>query len=467
MKALALLLLFTIFIQLGITQSQPTDQVIARQMLQLALEERQAYRWLEKLCTEVGPRLSGSPAAVQAAHWAAQILKKVGADTLWLQPVTVPHWVRGNTETLVAHLPNGTTESLTITTLGGSVGTPKSGLTAPVVRVPNFQALQALGEAVKGKIVFFDFPMDAKKVNTFRAYGEAVQYRVFGAQRAARLGAVGVLIRSITTRYDDVPHTGVMIYNDTIPRIPAVALSWKAADRLTQLLRKHPQLTLSLQLSAQTLPDTINYNVIAEIRGSERPNEIIVVGGHLDSWDVGCGAHDDGAGIVQSMEVLSFFRRLKLQPRRTIRCVLFINEENGSRGARAYADYAEQESAIHYAAMESDRGGFTPRGFSVTADSSIIQAMQQWLPILQLAKIEWIRPGGSGADISRLRNCPLKIGYVPDNQRYFDFHHSANDVFQGVNARELELGSAAMGILTYLLSEYDIYQPGHTPAATH
>ena len=461
------LLIWGFLIQNGTGQNHANEKTIANQIIQIALEEQQAHRWLSDLCKKIGPRLSGSQAAINAAYWAAQKLQQIGADTVWLQPVVVPHWVRGATEKLIVHFQNGETQSLTISTLGGSVGTPPEGLSAPVVQVPDFSTLNSLGDAVKGKIVFFDFPMDAKKVNTFRAYGEAVQYRVFGAQRAAQLGAVGVLIRSITTRHDDVPHTGVMLYNDSIPPIPAAALSWRAADQLTNWLKQQPHLRLTLRLSARTLPDTINYNVIAEIHGKERPEEIIVVGGHLDSWDVGCGAHDDGAGIVQAMEVLSFFKRLNIVPKRTIRCVLFINEENGSKGARTYADFATQEKARHYAAIESDRGGFTPRGFSVSADSILIHHMQQWLPILQLARIEWIRPGGSGADISRLKNCPLKIGYVPDDQRYFDFHHSANDVLEGVHPRELALGSAAIGILTYLLSETHLYEPNPMPSATH
>ena len=466
-SVILLLFGFTLF-AFGQNSQKPSPQTIANQMVQTALAERQAYRWLEDLCTTIGPRLSGSKAAVQAAHWAADILTANGADTVWLQPVMVPHWVRGSVEELTVHAGNGHSEPLSITALGGTIGTPPEGITAPVIRLKNFDELKARRQEVAGKIVFFDFPMDAKKVNTFRAYGEAVQYRVFGAIRAARYGARAVLIRSVTTRYDDVPHTGVMIYADSVRKIPAAALSWQAADTFNRLLDQHPNITVTLRLSAQILADTLNYNVIGEIRGTEKPDEIIVVGGHLDSWDVGCGAHDDGAGIVQAMEVLSLFHRLQIRPKRTIRCVLFINEENGSRGARAYAEFAKTEGRMHYAAMESDRGGFTPRGFTTSADSAILAQMQAWLPYLRTARIEWIRKGGSGADVSRIPNCPIKMGYFPDDQRYFDFHHSANDVFSGVHPRELELGSAAMGIMTYLLSETDIQMPtGTNRYSTH
>ncbi len=462
-----ILLSFTSLI-FGQTATTQTPQTIATRMVQTALANRQAYHWLQDLCNSIGPRLSGSTAAVKAAHWAANILQKNGADTVWLQPVTVPHWVRGDVESLTARLSDGRHVPLTMTALGGTIGTPGNGITAPIIRLKNFQELNEKADQVTGKIVFFDFPMDAEKVRTFRAYSEAVQYRVFGAIRAARYGAKAVLIRSITSRYDDVPHTGVMIYADSVRKIPAAALSWKAADRLNQLLAENSQLQVTLRLSAKMLADTINYNVIGEIRGTERPEEIIVVGGHLDSWDVGCGAHDDGSGIVQSMEVLSLFHRLNIRPRRTIRCVLFINEENGSRGSRAYAQFAQQEGTFHYAAIESDRGGFTPRGFTTSADSSIVKQLQAWLPILQTARIEWIRTGGSGADVSRIKDCPIKMGYFPDDQRYFDFHHSANDVISGVHPRELELGSAAISIMAYLLSEMDLKLPEtQTNYSTH
>ncbi len=469
MRVFQLIVIFLMTtLQFSLAQSiSLTQKQIALQMVQTALNDRYGYQLLGELCAEIGSRLSGSSAAVKAAYWAMEKLKSAGADTVWLQPVMVPHWLRGNTESLTIQA-GGSQHALTITALGGTIGTPPEGLTAPLIRIKDFKDLEAQKENIKGKIVFYDFPMDPRKVNTFRAYGEAVQYRVFGAIRAARYGAVGVLIRSVTTRYDDVPHTGVMIYADSVKKIPAAALSWKSADSLNQLLAQLPSLTATLTLSAKQLSDTMNYNVIAEIRGSEKPNEIIVIGGHLDSWDVGCGAHDDGAGIVHSIETLSLFKRLAIRPKRTIRCVLFINEENGSRGAKAFAQFASQENATIYAAIESDRGGFTPRGFTVDADSGIIQQMQSWLPILSLAKINWIRKGGSGADVSRIKNCAIKMGLVPDNQRYFDVHHSNNDVFQAVHPRELELGSAAMGIITYLLSENDLNISGHvTRGATH
>ncbi|NOX38086.1 MAG: M20/M25/M40 family metallo-hydrolase [Calditrichaeota bacterium] len=440
-------------------------ETVAEAFIRRALVDRKGYSWLKEL-SEIGPRLSGSENSFRAIEWARARMESLGFDRVWLQPVMVPRWERGERETTIAYTgdsPGGI--PLSVLALGGSVGTPPEGVQAPVIQINSFEELKRRAAEVAGKIVFFNFRMDAGKVYTFAGYGEAVRYRVYGAIEAAKLGAVGMVMRSITTRYDDVPHTGVMFYADTIPRIPAAALGWQSANRLEQLLNEHPDVQLQLKLSCRTLPDTLSYNVIGEIRGHERPDEIIVVGGHFDSWDVGHGAHDDGAGCIQALEAAELFLRLNIRPRRTIRCVFFINEENGMRGARVYARYVEQEGEFHYAAIESDRGAFTPRGFSVTADSVLIAAMQAWIPILKKAGIEWIRQGGSGADVSRIPNCPLKFGFVPDSQRYFDVHHSANDVFEAVHPRELELGSAAMAILTYLLSETDL--PVKRPVSTH
>jgi carboxypeptidase Q len=424
----------------------------AKKIIDSALVNREAYSLLDELCS-IGPRLSGSENSIKAIHWAESKMKSLGFDKVWLQPVMVPNWVRGNTEEAVIVSGKYKGRNLNICALGGSIGTPEEGITAPLFEVETLDGIDSVRDKVKGKIVYINEPMDESLVNTFSAYGKAVGKRVSGAIRASRYGALAVIIRSITTKFDDVPHTGVMYYHDSIPRIPGTAAGYTDSDFLHRAISEDPGLKLHLTLSCKTLPDAQSYNVIGEIKGSERPDEVIVVGGHSDSWDEGQGAHDDGAGCVQSIEVVDLLKRLNLQPRRTIRCVLFINEENGSRGARTYGIYSDTTKEKHIAAIESDAGGFTPRSFTVTSDSAILAKIQSWLPILNLCSIDKIEKGGSGADVNDIRKAKALIGYRPDEQRYFDFHHSANDVVSAVNPRELELGSAAITILAYLISQ--------------
>jgi carboxypeptidase Q len=270
---------------------------------------------------------------------------------------------------------------------------------------------------------------------------------------AAKYGGVAAIVRSVTTLPDNNPHTGAMYYVDTLPRVPGVALGYLDSDFLSEMLKKEPRLEITLKLNCRTYPDAQSYNIISEIRGREFPDEIILVGGHFDSWDLSCGAHDDGAGCIQSLEVLELFSKSGLTPKRTIRCVFFINEENGIKGALEYARYSDSLKLNHVAAIESDRGAFTPEGFSVDSDSLTIKKIEEWLPVLQRAGIEYVRKGGSGVDVSQIKNVKAKIGYVPDNQRYMDVQHSANDNFESVHPREMELGSAAIAILVYLISE--------------
>ncbi len=424
----------------------------ASDIITSALENRQTYSLLEELCS-IGPRLSGSENSLKAIHWAENKMKELDFDNVWLQPVMVPHWERGNIET--AQIPGGkfAGRELNICALGGSIGTDDNGITAPVFEVKNLDQIDSVKEKVKGKIVFINEPMDESLVNTFSAYGKAVRKRLFGADRASKYGAVAVIIRSITTKHDNVPHTGIMIYRDTIKTIPEVAAGYKDSDFLHYALLEDPGLKVTLKLSCRTLPDAQSYNVIGEIKGSEYPDEVIVVGGHIDSWDVGQGAQDDGAGCMQSLETVELIRHLDLKPKRTIRCVLFINEENGSRGAQAYGAYADTANEKHIAAIESDAGGFTPGSFSVTSDSAVLAKIQGWLPLLEMCGIDKIEKGGSGADVNDIKNARALIGYRPDIQRYFDFHHSDNDVISAVNPRELELGTAAIALLAYLISQ--------------
>ena len=423
---------------------------IAELIVETSLRERKGYEYLHELC-EIGPRLSGSENSMKAINWAYEKMKSLGFDKVWLQPVMVPHWERGKAENCtIINLK----KKLSVLALGGSIATPPEGITAEVIEVKNFEELATRKEEAKGKIVFFSRALDQSEINTMAGYGGAVDQRVDGAAEAAKYGAVGVVIRSITTKFDNNPHTGVMIYNETIPKIPAAALGYLDSDVLSAELKINPKLKINLKLNCRTLPDAKSYNVIGEITGSELPDEIVMVGGHFDSWDVGHGAHDDGAGCIQSLEVLDLIKRLDIKPKRTIRCVFFINEENGSRGATEYANYAASSKQTHLAVIESDRGAFTPIGFYAETDSTeIINKLQNWLPILSKANIEWVRKGGSGVDIRKIKNAGVLIGYVPDDQRYMDMHHSANDVFEAVHPREFELGSAAIAILAYLLSE--------------
>jgi hypothetical protein len=426
----------------------------ANEITRAALVGGQAYRLLTEL-TALGPRLSGSPQAAAAVEWSRQTMMKLDFDNVRLQEVMVPHWVRGPIEE-AAIINSATlgTMPLTVCALGGSIATPRMGIVAEVVEVKSFDELKALGKTAEGKIIFFNRPMDPAKMNTFEAYGGAVNQRGSGAIEAAKVGGIAALVRSMTTRLDDVPHTGSTSYQDGVPKVPAAAVSTVGANLLSQLLAQEKNVRVRLKLTCQTLPDAPSANVIGEITGTEKPEDIIVVGGHLDSWDKGTGAHDDGAGCVQSIEVLRLLKALNLKPKRTIRAVMFINEENGSRGGEAYGREAAAAKTKHIAALESDRGGFAPRGFSADADSIRFARLASWAYLLEEVGADKIFKGGSGADISVLvRQGVPGIGLVPEAHRYFDYHHSDNDTIDKVNEREINLGAAALAILCYVLAQ--------------
>ncbi len=432
-----------------------TKAAFLREIYNQALSDGRCYPWLKDLCFEVGHRLSGSPGAEKAVQWSKATLDTLGLDSVWLQPVMVPHWVRGAAEQVTAS-GKSTQLQLKALALGGSVGTGGKAISAEIIEIKSWDQLDQLNErGVRGKIVFYNRPMEPTHLRTFEAYGGAVDQRVHGPSRAAKYGAVAVLVRSMGLRIDDFPHTGSLRYDSTYTLIPAVAISTQGAEELSALVRKDEKVTVSINLSCQTLPDVLSYNVIGEIRGSVYPDQVILVGGHLDSWDVGHGAHDDGAGCTQSMDVLRYFRQMDYRPRHTIRCVLFMNEENGLRGGREYASEAERKGEYHLCAIESDAGGFTPRGFSFDGDDEVIQTffdkVFEFQDLLEPYGLK-LQRGGSGADISPLKGQKgLLSGYVPDSQRYFDYHHTAADIFEAVNQRELELGAASMAALVYLL----------------
>jgi hypothetical protein len=384
-------------------------------------------------------------------------MESYGCERVSLQPVMVPHWTRGTVEQATVTSSSHQT-SLQIAALGNSVGTPKDGIEAGVVEVQSLDEVKNLGPAVRGKIVFYNRPMNPKRKNTFRAYGEAVDQRVAGASAAAKQGAVAVLVRSMTTLPDDdYPHTGVLIYEKDVDMIPAAALSTHGANQLSALLKSDPKLTVNLKLSAAQHPLVPSFNVFGEVTGRELPQEYVVVGGHLDSWDLATGAHDDGAGVVQSVEVLRALKILGLRPRRTVRAVLFMAEELGGNGAKEYASQVKAKGEKHIAAIESDRGGFAPVGFEVEGDARQVASVARWSRYLAPLHAESIEKGGSGSDVGPLGPLgAVPIGYIPDSTHYFDFHHSARDRIEAVNAKELNAGAAAMAVLTYLIAEEGI-----------
>ena len=441
----------------GCGYAQNADSVTIRKIYNEALSNGKSYEWLRHLTKQIGPRLSGSAGAQKAVDWTKQVMEKEGFDRVFLQDVMVPHWVRGAKEEAFIH--NGRQKTaLPIAALGGSVATPPIGVEAQVIEVKSFPELRALGaEKVKGKIIFYNRPMDPAKINTFEAYSGAVDQRANGATEAAKLGAVGAIVRSMTNVHDDNPHVGGMRYGTGVALIPTAAISTNGADLLSKSLQENSNLTFYFKQNCETLPDAPSFNVVGEIKGSEYPDEIIVVGGHLDSWDLAEGAHDDGAGCVQSMEVLRIMKALGIKPKRTIRAVMFMNEENGLRGGIKYADLAKTNNEKHIAAVESDNGGFTPRGFGIVGKPEQRAKIVAWKPLLAAYGLTDIGAGGGGADIGPLaQNGTVLVGFKPDSQRYFDYHHTTIDRLEAVNQRELELGAASMTALVYLLDEYGL-----------
>jgi len=438
-------------------QTTAADSAVIRSFYNKALTDKQGYRMLHDLCKNVGNRVSGSPAAEKAVKFEQDYLKSIGADTVYLQEVMVPHWVRGDKEVAsITSAKSKTPVTVNVLALGGSIGTSDNGLKAQVVEVDGMDALKNVKAAdVKGKIVFFNGPMDQTELNTFDAYGPAVAQRGSGAVEAAKLGAVGVVVRSVATITDSHPHTGAMHYADTIQKIPAIAIATEDADLLSNTLKQDPNTQFYFKTNCKTLDDVKSYNVIAELRGSELPNEILAVGGHLDSWDVGEGAHDDGSGVTHATEVIRLMKQTGYKPRRTIRVVCFMNEENGLRGGKKYAELAKASNQKHLLALESDAGGFSPRGFAFDAKDEAFQRIMKWQPLMEKFGVDKFEQGHSGADVSRMEgNCDVLGELMPDSQRYFDVHHSANDVFEAVNARELELGAGACTAIVYLFDKY-------------
>ena len=459
MKYLFYFLVVTLSFTLS-SQDLNDHKVFIDKVYNEALSNGQSYEWLDYLSNEIGGRLSGSINYDRSVKWGKDELNLIGIDSVWLQPVMIPKWVRGAPE--YAHIESspGNSISVPIAALGGSISTPSIGISANVIEVKSFDELNNIGkDSISGKIIFFNRKMDPTLINTFQSYGGSVNQRTQGAAKAARLGAIGVIVRSITTTLDDYPHTGSMYYDGLKlnERIPAAAISTNGAELLSSMLSLNPNIKFFFRQNSKNFPDVLSYNVIGQIDGSERSDEIIVVGGHLDSWDLGDGSHDDGAGIVQSMEVLRILKSLNYKPKRTIRVVLFANEENGLRGGNKYAELAKKNNESHFFALESDAGGFTPRGFSFDTSESEFNALKEFKDLFKEYGADNFIIGGSGADIGPLKDDKIILaGLRPDPQRYFDYHHAASDTFDKINKRELELGAAAMTALVYLLDNYKL-----------
>jgi hypothetical protein len=410
-----------------------------------------AYELLRELTKDIGPRLSGSVAEERAVAWSEQKLKSFNLTNVFLAPVQVPHWERGAHESAFFES-NGQRTELAVAALGRSAGA--SGLSARVIEVQSLDELRRLGEGARGNIIFFNRPMDPTLPDTFDAYAGAVDQRSRGPALAASLGAVAALVRSMTLQPDsDYPHAGATSFRGITP-IPAAALSTHAANVLSAALKTQPDLRVTLDLSARNYPDKTSYNVIGEIRGHEKPDEIVLVGGHMDSWDLGEGAHDDGAGIVQSMDVCRAIAELSLKPKRTIRCVMFAAEELGGIGGGAYAEMARQRGERHIMAIESDRGGFAPKSISIDGTDADVALANSWSGDFQDLGMTDFYQGGAGTDVEPLRGLgAITMELIPDSTHYFDYHHAATDRFEAVDRMDLAKGSAALAAIVWRYSE--------------
>ncbi|HEY1166897.1 MAG TPA: M20/M25/M40 family metallo-hydrolase [Chitinophaga sp.] len=438
---------------------QHEDSATLRRLADDVLTHSTAYANLKVLTKEIGGRLAGSPQMPKAEQWGFKALKAAGADTVYLQECMVPHWVRGDKEEVrIISKRRDFIPPLQVLALGNSIGSGPEGITAPVIEVASFADLEAKKDQVKGKIVFYNYHFNSTFIKTFHAYGDAFMYRAAGASRAAKYGALAVIVRSMSHAANNFPHTGAMRYNDSFPKIPAVAIGLEDADKLSNRISDDKDMKIYFRTTCHFLPDTIGHNVIGELKGSEQPEQVITVGGHLDSWDVNEGAHDDGTGCVQSIEVLRAFKALGIRPKHTLRVVLFANEENGTRGGQKYADAAKAAGEKHLFALESDAGGFTPRGFSFTASPEQRAKVKSWASLLLPYGLYDFDEEGGGTDVGPLNeHLGIPIGELsPDSQRYFDIHHAQSDVFEAVNKRELELGAFSMAALLYLIDEHGL-----------
>lgn len=445
--------------QTSAPQFAPQMVTEIRKVQQAALSSDYAYRQVAYLSNNIGPRLSGSPQAEAAVQYVAAELRKLGLEVR-LEKVMVPHWVRGEETAALTEYPGmapGTTQKIVLTALGGSVATPKEGLTAEVIAVNDFEELQALGrDRVAGKIVLFNAKFDQQLAdNGFagQAYGQAVAYRGAGPSAAARLGAVAALNRSAGGADYRLPHTGATRYADDAPKIPAAAVAAEDADLIAHLTSEG-KVTMHLLLTPQTLPDAPSYNVVADLKGSEQPEQVVIVSGHLDSWDLGRGSIDDGAGVAMAMQVGQLFQQLKLRPRRTLRVIAWMNEENGLAGGRSYLEDHRSELANHFAAIEADLGAGHPVGFYASGKPDILTLLQPLSVILQSQGAGVTRSvEETGSDISPLSSAGVPtFAPIQDARTYFNYHHTAADTLDKINPKELQENCAVVAALAFTLT---------------
>lgn len=415
------------------------------------LNHGKAYTELRELTKTIGHRLSGSASYEKAVQWAAQKLREAGADKVWLQEVTVPVWQRGR-ESMQLRTAAGKWKTVKMLSLGNSEGTGGKDVSGEVIMVKSMAEYEKLAaEQVKDKILFFNYPFSQSSVETFKSYGDAARYRVTAASLTAKKGGKFAIIRSLSSAFDDVPHTGAMRY-DSDRKIPAVAVGNTTADELEALV-KTGKVTVKLNSSCGMKGEKQSHSVIGEITGSQ-DSSVMVVGGHLDSWDVGEGAHDDGTGIVQSIEVLRTFKKLGIRNRHTLRVVCFANEENGVKGGLAYAKAAKENNEKHLFAIESDAGGFSPRGISLEMAPAERQLIQGWRKLFLPYGVYDFKNTFSGTDLYPLHDLGIPTAeLVPDSQRYFDIHHTEEDTFEKVNRRELLMGAVVMTQLIYMVDK--------------
>ena len=421
------------------------------------LANSKAYDHTAYLTDKIGPRLSGSRNADRAVQWTTNQFRSWGIDVRQ-EPVMVPRWVRGAER---ARLVSHNDQHLVLTALGGSIATPAAGITASVIEVTSYEELEKLGrEKVRGKIVFYNKAMDMALVESgraFEAYGQAVTFRGGGASRAAEYGAVAAVIRSVASGSLRSPHTGSMRYDEKQPKIPAAALSTEDADLVHRLLQRGDTVKMHLVLTPRTLPDVESANVIAEIKGSERPEEIVLIGGHLDSWDLGTGAIDNASGCAMIMETMRVLKELGVKPKRTIRGILFMNEENGLRGARKYFENVSKKEELqrHIATIESDAGAAPPTGFLTTLEGKALEELQRRAaPLNRIAPMKFVSSKHTGADTTPLTDAGIiGFGFVPDPRYYFDYHHSAADTLDKVDPKHLAQDTATIAGMALILAD--------------
>ena len=437
-----------------------TDEIIIQKIYHEQLNNSPIYENLRYLTKEIGNRLSGSQQLAASVDYTRQLMIKYKFDTVYVQPAMVANWIRGEKEIVrIINSPSLGNHNLNCLALGNSIGTCEQGLTGNIIEINGLEDLQNTDKKlINGKIVFLNQPLDNSIINTFDAYSKVSGQRNSGTSLASIKGAIAVIVRSLSFSNDTSPHTGYMGYDEGINKIPAVAISTNDADLLSALIEKEPKTTVYLELHCQTNENVLSHNVIGEIKGIEFPDEIIVVGGHLDSWDVGEGAQDDGGGCLQAIEVLRSFRVLDIQPKRTLRVVMWTDEENSEGGSMVYAEKSKQNKETHIAAIEADYGAFIPIGFNIDTENELaLKRIMTWKNYFEPYQIYQFSRGHALVDITPLKNSSiLLMGLLTDSQRYFTLAHSEKDVFEAVDPRELELGAAAMTAMVYLIDKYGI-----------